>query len=60
MVITGLGKIMHHIVAKSIVFSGGNPLAVLKKQLSLKMSRIKQRCPLFLTTGEMVYHLFVM
>ena len=33
---------------------GGNPLAVLRKQLSLNMSRIHQRCPLYLTTGEMV------
>ena len=33
---------------------GGNPLAVLRKQLGLNMSRIHQRCPLYLTTGEMV------
>lgn len=33
---------------------GGNPLAVIKKQLGLKMSKIKRRCPLYFTTGEMV------
>lgn len=33
-------------------FAGGNPLAVIKKQLGLKMSKIKRRCPLYFTTGE--------
>ena len=32
--------------------TGGNPLSVLKKQLNLKMSKIKRRCPLYFTTGE--------
>ena len=31
---------------------GGNPLSVLKKQLGLKMSKIKRRCPLYFTTGQ--------
>ena len=35
-----------------VPLAGGNPLSVLRKQLGLKMSRIKRRCPLFFTTGE--------
>ena len=30
---------------------GGNPLAILKRQMDLKMSKIKRRCPLYFTTG---------
>ena len=30
---------------------GGNPLAILKRQMELKMSKIKRRCPLYFTTG---------
>ena len=33
---------------------GGNPLAVLRKQLGLKMSKIRRRCPLYFTTGQSV------
>lgn len=33
---------------------GGNPLAVIRKQVSLEMSKIRRRCPLYYTTGEMV------
>lgn len=31
---------------------GGNPLSVLKRQIELKMSKIKRRCPLYFTTGK--------
>ena len=30
---------------------GGNPLAVLRTQVGLKMTKIKRRCPLYFTTG---------
>lgn len=48
------GRFTADLGAMVITGLGGNPLAVIKKQLNLKMNRIKQRCPLFLTTGEMV------
>ncbi|XP_019848757.1 PREDICTED: lysine-specific histone demethylase 1A-like isoform X2 [Amphimedon queenslandica] len=33
---------------------GGNPLSVIRKQVGLQMSKIRRRCPLYYTTGEMV------
>ena len=33
---------------------GGNPLSVIRKQINLHMSKIRRRCPLYYTTGEMV------
>ena len=36
---------------------GGNPLSVLKKQLSLQMTKIHRRCPLYFTTGVFWYSL---
>ena len=60
MVITGLGQCPRlgrgcasaRWYCKTLPPTGGNPLAVLKKQLGLKMSKIKRRCPLYFTTGE--------
>ena len=31
---------------------GGNPLNVLKKQLTLHMTKIHRQCPLYFTTGQ--------
>ena len=42
---------MHHAF---ILLTGGNPLAVLRKQIGLQMTKIHRRCPLYYTTGEMV------
>ena len=37
----------------SLAIAGGNPLSVVKKQLGLKMSKIRRRCPLYFTTGKL-------
>ena len=62
MVVTGLGDVGRYpkfttiFVISSYLFfiTGGNPLAVLRKQIGLQMTKIRRRCPLYYTTGEMV------
>ena len=48
----GRGFVLARCYCKTLPTTGGNPLAILKKQLGLKMSKIKRRCPLYFTTGE--------
>ena len=45
------GQYIADLGAMVITGLGGNPLAILKRQMDLKMSKIKRRCPLYFTTG---------
>lgn len=46
------GEYVADLGAMVITGLGGNPLAVLRKQIGLKMTKIKRRCPLYFTTGK--------
>lgn len=35
---------------------GGNPIAVLSKQISMDLTKIKQKCPLYDNSGRIVSH----
>ena len=47
------GSYVADLGAMVITGLGGNPLNILKKQLSLHMTKIHRRCPLYFTTGEL-------
>lgn len=45
------GEYVADLGAMVVTGLGGNPLAVLRRQTGLKMTKIKRRCPLYFTTG---------
>ncbi len=61
MVVTGLGttNIMIRFHEDNIlnvcIKSGGNPIAILSKQISMDLAKIKQKCPLYDTFGKQVF-----
>ena len=48
------GNYVADLGAMVITGLGGNPLAVFAKQINMQLARIKQKCPLFESTGETV------
>lgn len=53
------GVIVHvHSVPSSAVCvcacSGGNPMAVISKQVNMELAKIKQKCPLYEANGQAV------
>ncbi len=39
---------------KNILKLGGNPIATLSKQISMELTKIKQKCPLYDNYGKMI------
>lgn len=37
-----------------IFLSGGNPMAVISKQVNMELAKIKQKCPLYEANGQAV------
>lgn len=70
MVVTGLGKkyqihfspgggtvfnfFMCYFATFLIFPSGGNPMAVVSKQVNMELAKIKQKCPLYEANGQAV------
>jgi lysine-specific histone demethylase 1 len=48
------GQFVADLGAMVVTGLGGNPLAVIAKQINMQLARIKQKCPLFESTGETV------
>lgn len=36
------------------IFAGGNPMAVVSKQVNMELAKIKQKCPLYEANGQAV------
>lgn len=47
-----------HAVCEHFMFwfacSGGNPMAVISKQVNMELAKIKQKCPLYEANGQAV------
>ena len=60
MVLTGLGNKQEKKLNKlknlknCFYLKGGNPIAILSKQISMDLTKIKQKCPLYDNSGKMV------
>lgn len=46
-----------HVLSNSVcvyLCSGGNPMAVISKQVNMELAKIKQKCPLYEANGQAV------
>lgn len=43
----------------SLSFLGGNPMAVVSKQVNMELAKIKQKCPLYEANGQAVSLMFL-
>lgn len=47
-------EVLHECEMEMYVFLGGNPMAVISKQVNMELAKIKQKCPLYEANGQAV------
>lgn len=45
---------LHRIICVCLLSLGGNPMTILSRQINMELHKIKQKCPLYETSGSTV------